>query len=318
MKRLLLVAIILIMLVGCSPIPTESQTSESSIASSQASTPDIKSPEVISQTEDKKPDTNKQAIEQNYDEKLDKERQVTKNDTVTKSKQTASQPLVSPSQTGIVQYQQVTNGHVGPIVVKNFPRGKIHKRENLNISWSAEGAVGYTLWWRAGLQGSSDEGNPNTRTSLNIVGSSLDEGTKIEMQIYAAGPEGIKLNNSLWLGNFIMLTLYPPVITNLGNEPFVEKDKVTLNWNSTFDSKRLPFSSMSDYIIKVKDLGNNQIAFSTNLHEEYPKQYRNFTFPNTVFISGHNYSISLEEQFIYQDYISDQGPMVDSIIISVK
>lgn len=322
MKRLILASVIALLLVGCADkasIHPKSQTTESSLAVIEASISDKNPPEIISQTEDINPNTKNSDTVQTNAEKLEKQPQDTqKNNIAIKSKQTTSQPLISPSQSGVtVNYQQVTEGHVGPLVIKNFPQGKFHKVENLNISWQAQGAVGYSFFWRAGNLGGSDEGNINDRTSFLIAGSSIAEGTKIELQIYAAGSEGLKLNSSLWLGDFIMLTLLPPTITNLKNDTIVDKENVALNWTSAFDSKPLPFFTKDDYIIKVKDLGNNQDIFSTNLHEEYSK-LRSFTFPNTVFVSGHKYMISLEEQVHYQDYVSDQGPMLSRVIINVK
>jgi len=35
-------------------------------------------------------------------------------------------------------------------------------------------------------------------------------------------------------------------------------------------------------------------------------------------IANMKYMISLEEQFHYRDYVSDQGPMVDRVVINVK
>lgn len=237
----------------------------------------------------------------------------------TKSPETASQPLISPSKSGvIVDYSPVTNGHIGPLVVKDFPSGKIHKAENFKISWYAQGAIGYSLFLRAGDISGSDGNNIYPRTSFEISGSSIKEGSRVELLITAVGAEGIKYNSNQWNSDFLMLTLLPPIITSPKNEMILDKDNVTLIWNSTFDSKQLPFFTTND-LIKVKDLENNQDVFSTNLHEEYSNtKYRNFTFPNTIFASGHKYAISLEEQFHYQSYVSDQDPMVDKATISIK
>lgn len=155
-------------------------------------------------------------------------------------------------------------------------------------------------------------------TNLTIDASQLPDGTHLQITVYAAGYGGSKCDNiTYWTGDLFVLNLAPPVITYPTNGASISKGDVNLSWSSTLDNKILGFEDRHTYNISVKDLTVSQTIYTQKLQVQSPKMYRNYTLPSSLFTSGHKYQVALEEIAGYQSYVSDQGPMIGTVVFNV-
>ena len=107
------------------------------------------------------------------------------------------------------------------------------------------------------------------------------------------------------------------IITSPKNNAIVDKGDITVKWICTLDDKPIGIYIYNDYKITVTDLTTNEEVFYYS-KDRAPEGFRSYTFPEGLFTSGHKYSISIEEIFNYQSYVSDQGQQIDTVSFTVQ